>query len=100
MERDPAVATWEQGEQPAEHTSEPNDGGHEHARQHAGEVVGYRVTRGRRGRSRKPGRGRGGKGSRTHDSLVILHTHSNLRGFNSKKESLYKVLKDIKPDVN
>ena len=53
---------------------------------------------GRRRRRRKLRRGRGGGGSRkSSGSLVLLH--SNIRGFNSKKESLEKVLKDNQVDI-
>ena len=49
--------------------------------------------RGQRRRSRKLRRGRKGRESRTHGDLVVLH--SNIRGFNSKKESLKEVLNDL-----
>ena len=53
---------------------------------------------GQRRRGRKLRRGRGGRKSRrSQGSLVILH--SNIRGFNSKKESIENIIKDIDVDV-
>ena len=53
---------------------------------------------GQRRRGQKLRRGRGGRKSRrSQGSLVILH--SNIRGFNSKKESIENIIKDIDVDV-
>jgi hypothetical protein len=62
-----------------------------------GEIVKLSQHGGQRRRGRKLRRGRGGKSRRSHGSLVILH--SNIRGYNSKRESLEKVVKDIDADV-
>ena len=58
--------------------------------------------RGRQGRRRgkRGGRGRerrGGRGFRGTIALEILQ--SNIRGFNSKKESLKDIVKKMNPDV-
>ena len=52
--------------------------------------------KGQRRRRRKLRRG-GRRSSKNQGKLVVLH--SNIRGFNSKKESLFQVLKDVDPDI-
>ena len=39
----------------------------------------------------------GRKHTRSHGNMVILH--SNIRGYTSKKEAFYEVVKDIDADV-